>query len=256
MVAEIFPNPTVKEVAFEIRYPNLFSIENRIGDVQEKIMHEFPESKLILRRHLVFADVGPEGKLESLPPPQPSKKIWHFESKAKHEIDISTSSLSIVSKHHKTYNNPGYEKKFRDVIDFVLTNFLQVISIPIIQRIGLRYIDECPLPLKDNKTFKEYYNSSFPIDRYPIDDATFVYFQVHTKRGGHNLIYKERLVKYGDEYKLILDFDGFETDVPSKDSLRITDELHEIIETEYFSTIREPVKQFMRRRVVADEQTS
>jgi len=257
MAGEIFPNPTVKRVAFEIRFPNLFSIDRNIGDFQEKILREFPESKLIFRRQIVFADIGPEGKLESVPEQietQGGRKIWRFESKDKHVIEVLTNSLVITSEHHKTYNNPGYEKKFRDVIRFVLTKFFEVFSIPIINRIGLRYIDECPLPSKDNKTLMEHYNSSFPINRYPIDDSVGLYFEIRTKRGNHNLVYRERLVTKNGKYKLVLDFDGYETDVPSEDFLKVTDELHQIIETEYFNTIKEPVIEYMRKGGISDEQ--
>ena len=255
MAVEIFPNPTVKKVIFEIRYPNLFAIEKRIGDFQAKIIGEFPESKLVFRRHLVFADVGPEGKLESVPESEPRgvKKIWYFESEDKHILNVLTNALSITTEHHKTYNNPGYDRKFRDIIEFVLTNFFDVISIPTMKRIGLRYIDECPLPSKDNKTLKEYYNSTFPIDRYPIDDATSAFFEIRTKRANHNLTYRERMLEEDGEYKLILDFDGFETNVPSKDFLRVTDELHDVIETEYFGIIKEPVKEYMRKGKIQDE---
>jgi len=44
----------------------------------------------------------------------------------------------------------------------------------------------------------------------------------------------------------MLDFDGFEMDVTSTDFLRVTDELHEMIEKEYFSIIKEPIKEYMR----------
>jgi hypothetical protein len=60
------------------------------------------------------------------------------------------------------------------------------------------------------------------------------------------LIYREVLAKEGDRYKLMLDFDGFEKDVVSADFLRVTDELHEMIEEEYFSIIKEPIKEYMR----------
>lgn len=247
MAGEIFPNPTVKKVVFEMRFPNLFAIEKKIGDFQEKIMDQFPESKLVFRRQVLFADVGPEGQLQSIPDQVQGRKIWHFESKEKHEINVLTNSLAIFSEHHKTYNNPASEKKFRDVIEFVSGKFFEVVSIPTINRIGLAYIDECPLPSKDNKTLKEYYNSTFPIERYPIDDAIGVHFEIRTKRGNHNLIYRETLVENKGDFKLVLNFDGYEINVPSKDLLRVTDELHEIIETEYFNTIKDPVKEYMRK---------
>ena len=47
-INEIFPKPTVTQVIFQIRFPNLFFIENKIGDLQLKIMKEFPHSKLII----------------------------------------------------------------------------------------------------------------------------------------------------------------------------------------------------------------
>lgn len=249
MPMEVFPYPTVKEVDFEIKYPNLFSVENKIGDFQARIIDKFPESQQVFHRHMLFADVGPEGKLTGIPDqlgPDISKKTWIFKSTQQHEIRVTTNSLAIVSLHHKTYNNPSSAEKFREVIDFVVSNFFQTITVPIIKRIGLRYIDECPLPSKDNETLSRLYNSTFPIGRFPIANAEGIYFEITTKRNNHNLIYREGLAKEGDRYKLILDFDGFEMDVTSTDFLRVTDELHEMIEEEYFSIIKEPIKEYMR----------
>ena len=47
MPTEVFLHPTVKEVAFEIKFPHLFSIENKIGEFQDKIILQFPESSQI-----------------------------------------------------------------------------------------------------------------------------------------------------------------------------------------------------------------
>ena len=65
-INEVFPNPTVKQVIFQIRFPNLFYMENKIGDLQLKIMKEFPQSALILRRQILLADIGSETKLENI----------------------------------------------------------------------------------------------------------------------------------------------------------------------------------------------
>ena len=65
-INEVFPNPTVKLVAFEIKYPNLFFLESKIGDLQIEIMEQFPESALGFRRQVVFADIGPKAKVEEL----------------------------------------------------------------------------------------------------------------------------------------------------------------------------------------------
>ena len=79
-ITEIFPNPTVKQVIFQIKFPNLFYLESKIGDFQTKILSTFPESALLFRRKIVFAELGPKGKLEELPESQEEQgnKIWQF----------------------------------------------------------------------------------------------------------------------------------------------------------------------------------
>lgn len=246
VIREVFPNPTVKQVVFEIRFPSLFYIENKIGEFQIKIIKEFPNSNLLYRRHLLIADMGPKAKFEPPVEQEEGAKVWEFQSDKKYSLNVTTNSLYIVSEHHKTYALEGADK-FRDTIKFALDNFLEVTKIPVINRVGLRYIDECPLPSKDNETFGAYYNSVFPIDRFSISDATEMSFRTVGKRGDYNLIYMETLLKQKDEYKLILDFDGFAEKVKSEDCLNVTDRLHEIISNEYEHTIKGPVYDYMRR---------
>jgi len=244
---EVFQYPTVKEVDFEIRFPHLFLIENKIGEFQEGIASEFPESQLVLERPMVITSTGFEGKSERIPEPEPSisRKSWVFKSEKGYELRVSTNTLTIISGHHKTYNNPAGDR-FRDIISLATDNLFRIVKIPILKRIGLRYTDECPLPSKDNATLTKFYNSTFPSNRFPISDAEGSYFQITTKRKNHNLIFREALVKQDDKYKLILDFDGFETQVQSADMQKVTDELHSIIEEEYFNIVKDPLREYMR----------
>lgn len=255
VIDEIFPNPTVKQRIFEIRFPNLFFLEDKMGDLQLRVMNKFPDTSLIFRRQVVFVDKGPEGKLEKLPPPldeEVGKKIWRFRSDMNYEFNVTSSSLHITSKYHKTYNL-GEGDKFRDVIKLVCDNFFEVVGIPIIKRLGFRYIDECPLPSKDNATFGSYYNSVFPIGRFDMADAQEMDFRTVVKKNDFNLTYMESLRKIEDGYKLILDFDGFANDVRSEDYLRVTDELHRIILEEFERTVKEPVFEYMRQERVGNE---
>lgn len=230
-INEVFPNPTAKQVVFQIRFPNLFYMENRIGDLQLKIMKEFPQSALLFRRQVVFADIGPEGKLENVPgdlDKEAGKKIWQFKSEKNFQLNVLSDSLDITSEYHKTYNLEGGDK-FRDIIKFVLDRFFEVTSMPIINRIGLRYIDECPIPSKDNSTFKSYYNSIFPLDRFNLADINEMDFKTMIRKGDYYLRYIESLQKVEDEYKLFLDFDGFAENINPIDYLTVTDDLHTII---------------------------
>ena len=162
-------------------------------------------------------------------------------------MNVLSDSLDITSQYHKTYN-VGEGDKFREIIKFVLDSFVEITSVPILNRIGLRYIDECPIPSKDNATFKSYYNSIFPIARFDLAKANEMDFKTLIKKGDYYLRYIESLQKVGGEYKLILDFDGFAEKIATEDYLRVTDELHEIISREYECTIKEPVYDYMRTK--------
>ena len=181
-IKEIFSFPTVKQVIFQIRYPNLFIIENKIGEIQLRIMDRFTDSKLLHRRQLVFADIGPDGKLENIPEELDqtfSKKVWQFICEDKYNLNITSNSLAITSNIHKSYNR-GDDEKFRDIISYVLDHFFEVINIPIINRIGLRYIDEMPIFEKTNYNINLYYRSTFDIERFKFEESSEMLFRAVT----------------------------------------------------------------------------
>lgn len=248
-ITEIFPNPTVKTVIFEVKYPNLFFIESKIGDIQLKLLSQFPDSKFGYRRGILVADVGPENNLNIMKDEEQLRtvKIWQFYKENKYNLNILQNKFDIESNLHKTYNL-GDENKFRDVIKFVLDGFLSVIDLPKFNRVGLRYIDVCPIPEKNNNVFSEYYNSVFPISKFPIENATEMFFRTVSKRNEYNIIYREELFKEKEEYKLILDFDAFAENINTSDCLAVTDNLHNIISDEYIDKIKDPVYEYMRRR--------
>ncbi|MFA5164204.1 MAG: TIGR04255 family protein [Candidatus Omnitrophota bacterium] len=249
-IKEVFMNPTVKEVIFQIRFPNLFYIENKIGEIQTRIMEKFPKSALLFRRKLLFADVGPEGKIEEIPSVEgQGKKIWRFNSDNNFQLNILSDSLDITSSYHKTYNL-GDGDKFRDIIKYVMDNFLAVVSLPIINRIGLRYVDECPVLEKTNSTFAKWYNTAFPLSRFSIDNAIEMSFNTTLKRSEYCIRYVESLAKHKnkEEYKLVLDYDGYAVNIKSSEYLKTTDELHDLISNEYENTIKEPVYEYMRHK--------
>jgi len=248
-ITEVFPNPTVTGVHFEIRFPSLFFIEQRIGDFQTKIMDKFPESSLVLRRRVIFADIGPEGKLE--PPPGDTTaitKMWNFKSGTGVELNVLSDSLALHSTRHKTYNNPNSDERFRDIIACVTESFFQIAPIPVISRLGLRYIDECPVLKKENKTFQKWYKTTFPLSRFNLADAREMVFRATVSKKGHFIRFMESLYCKNATDILVLDFDGFAEKVKSGDCLAVTDKLHKLISDEFEASIRDPVYKFMRKR--------
>lgn len=251
-IKEVFPNSTVKQVIFQIKFPNLFSIESKIGDFQTKIISEFPESSLAFRKQIVFADIGPEGKIEQLPGgPSEGQKIWQFKSEKKINLNILTNSLDLTSNYHKTYNNKDATVRFRDTIKLVLDNFLSIVKLPIIQRIGLRYIDECPIPEQKTATFKEWYNTVFPFERFSIEETMETNYVTLVRRNEYFIRYLESF--NAEQKKYILDFDSYAQNIKPEDLLGVTDKLHELISNEFEKTIKTPVIEYMRKDLKKEE---
>lgn len=247
-ITEIFPNPTVKTVAFEAKYPNLFFLESKIGDLQVKLMNRFPEASLLYRQKFVFADIPPGGQIpESQSADETSgQKVWQFRS-PQSVINVQSNSIVIQSDFHKTYNNPNSTERFRDSIQFVMDAFLEVTKIPLFSRIGLRYIDECPILEKTNESFSQYYNSVFPLTRFNLADASEMDFKAVVRRDHSHVRYVESLQRVeGGGFKLLMDFDGFQERVSAEQYLTITDQLHSLISVEFEASIKEPLYVHMR----------
>ena len=246
-ITEVFSNPAVKTVIFQIRFLNLFFIEKIIGDYQVKIMHYFKDSALILSKELNIL-VGPQNQpLPSIDRPKPAN-IWQFITPQQNvRLSVQTNSLDIVSTSHKSYAM-GEEEKFRDIIQLALNPFFALVRIPVITRIGLRYIDDCPVIQKNNTSFSQYYHSAFPLDRFPIDTADSMDFRVTIRRGDYSLNYRETLKKVDDKFVLELDFDGFALNIKPTKYLSVTDDLHTLISNEFEATANQSLLEYMRKK--------
>jgi len=248
-ITEVFPNPTVKQVSFEIRFPNLFFIESKIGELQIRIMDKFPESALLFQRQLLFA-VSTE-KIEDLQkkvPQEEGVKIWQFSNPALgYKLDISGSNLAISSTSHKTYNNQQSDNRFRDIIAHVVDPFFRLTNLPTLNRVGLRYIDECPFKEKTTTKFLNHFNSCFATTRFSIEDSIEHQYIAFVKRNEYFIRYVETYNANVNTTSITLDFDGSANNVPSAACLDTTDRLHDIIVEEYEATIKEPVYEYMRK---------
>lgn len=260
-IDEVFPNPTVKKVIFEARFPHLFSMESLVGQYQHRIMERFPESKLLFSTPLVIAshkshELDLEQQKGNLPESEAVQKIWNFQSGTGVQLNVQTASLDMTSTMHKTYANPTQEDRFKDAIEFAVGRFLEVTQIPLFSRIGLRYIDECPVPGKDTRRFREYYNTTLCLDRFPLEDAREFQLLARVTRGDYFLTFRETLKGLGNEAKLVLDFDGYAENVPTSEYLSVTDRLHGIILEEFEQSIKEPVYAHMRKAPEDDNGTA
>lgn len=249
----VYKNPTVKKVIFQIRFPNLFFMENIVPDFQRDIMSMFPQSSLAIRKQFVLADVGSAWKKQDIPEDLEelqTAKIWQFKSDTGVDLNVQNNSLDMTTNSHTTYYAPDEPDCFRDILQFVLDYFFKWTKILQVARVGLRYIDESPMPeILDNDHFREYYDTTFPLDRFPIENARAMLTRSEVQKGDNFLAFVETIGKRQPDGSqvLILDFDGFANNIKSDDCLKVTDKLHELIHTEWESFIKDPVRVLMSK---------
>jgi uncharacterized protein (TIGR04255 family) len=247
---EVFATPLVKQVAFEIRFPNLFFIEGRIGDFQVQVMKDFPQSELVQRRSfMLLAGNVDSPQAQELAKQQASdiEKIWQFKSESGTRVEISSRNLVVVAEKHISYHEGG-DKSFRSVVEKVVAQFFGLIQIPIVQRVGLRYINECPLFDKTTKTFKGCYNSVLPVDRFGLENLSIANCIVVAKSGDMQIQHAESLrfaTPTGDI--LVLDLDASSENVAAERVLATADGLHNLIAVEFRTVIKEPIVEYMRK---------
>lgn len=247
-ITEIFARPPVKQVFFEIKYPHLFIIEKNIGEFQQKIISTFPDSALVFRSQVMITSRSSADVTERPEQPEegPTAKIWQFSTENKEIIlSIQSNALAISSTHHKTYDL-GEGDKFRGVIQFVMNEFIDFVAIPKISRIGLRYINECPIFSMNTSEFQEYYNSAFPLDKFTLEELTEMLVKATVRKGDYFINYSETLKHVENENILVLDYDSYSFNIPTEDYLVVLDALHENINMEFDMSTTDKFKDFMR----------
>lgn len=240
---EVFPRAPLIEVAYEVRFPSMFYIPQAIGQFQINIMDDFPKASQLFTTQFAIEDGIPKFSAEDAGKMVPS---WQFESEnGKTKISIRLDRLGIISQEYNSYDHPS-GAKFRDAINKIVTEFLRVVPIKRFERVGLRYIDHCPLDEKTNQYFKKYYVPMFDIEKNRIEDIVDSHMVMRKRIGAYGLVYQCKIAKMDEKYKYIMDFDSYAERVESADFLSVTDELRKIDRSEFFAGITDNFKQYMR----------
>jgi len=175
------------------------------------------------------------------------EKIWQFKSGSGTRVEVSSRNLIIVAEQHYSYHEGG-DKSFRSVVEKVVTNFFKITQIPVAQRVGLRYINECPLFDRTTKTFKDCYNSILPVDKLGLENLSRAECIAVAKSGEMQIQHMEAL-RFATPTTdiLVLDLDASTENVATENVLVTTDGLHDVIATEFRNVIKEPIVDFMRK---------
>ena len=113
-------------------------------------------------------------------------------------------------------------------------------------RLGIRYIDYCPLEQLENEYFKNFYIPIFDIDRYKLEDILENRILFRVRKNDYQLLFQSAIREIDDSYKYIMDFDGYAINVEASNFINVTDDLKRLIKNEFISNVTENFKQYMR----------
>jgi uncharacterized protein (TIGR04255 family) len=247
---ETFLHPTVTQVIFQLRFPKLFFLQSKIGELQLELMSRFPKSESVVQRALFIAQ-GPHDKLQELLKERPNdedERIWTFEDDGGLKVEVKLDSLTVVSTKHKSYRNEV--NSFRDNLQFIVGVFLKHAPLQRIARVGFRYVDECPFPSLTNDCFLRYFNSCLPLDRFRVHECSEMACRANRVSDVGSLRYVEGIFVKGTRNILLIDMDAYAEEVLASDILTTTDGLHTLIRREFEGTVKEPVLAYMRTGVL------
>lgn len=240
---EVFKYPTVKEVAFEVRFSEIFFMEKMIGDFQLEIMESFPISKKLEKPYTIIFE-GENSKFAETS--NKTRTTWQFLTETRQTtVLIRSDRLNILTKEFKTYNHPDHPR-FRDIITEVVSRFLDKFPIKQFERIGLRYIDHCPLEEKNNNYFKNYYEPIFDIEKFKLEDIIENFNLFRLKKENYELLFQSGIRKISDDYNYFMDFDGYTKNISINEYLDHLDKIFVMINDLYFDNITEEFKKYMR----------
>lgn len=234
LLQKVFPNPPVREVAFEIRFNPLLKVQRDVADFQERIVRGYPSYSR--ERLLIDAD---------------EVDAWRFTSEdGAHTIRLSERSFGFITNRYSSFENYKSELLAR------LAVFTDVFAVKIVKRVGLRYINNIPVEIDSGqRLLSEYVNPLIDLQRFRVEELTRFACEVRLRKDKGNLTIRTGLinippgvtgtVQRGSVYILDLDFyDERELAIPTSELL---DEFHREIQDEFLAHLKEEYLRIMEK---------
>jgi uncharacterized protein (TIGR04255 family) len=225
---ELFAHPSVREVAFEVRFAPRLRIAPEVWRIQDTLAESYPAVSQEMQPQ-------PDGRvLQAYVFANPEKR---------RSVKVSQENFVIVFNEYSSFEEFKEEALARArafAAEFTIQNF---------QRTGLRYVNHIELkPGQGIQDLRRYVN--LPVDAERFDPASIEQFltEFRIASGAHKITVRGALLQMPgrDSGLFILDFDcyAFSGDLGSLPTM--LDEFHHKIQLQFLEHIREEYKQIMR----------
>lgn len=230
---EVFLNNPLREVAFEIRFPMNLRVMCGIYEVQELLKDDYPE---VSREETKSLDT-------------PTEITYVFSNPERSRtVRVGEDRFAVSFTRYESFEEfkaqaLGYSKRFCNMHNIEQLN-----------RVGLRYINNIPIPIEGNNVSLNRYVTPYLNDtlvqsnllnRFAvqlvmrIDDFLL---QVHS-----GLVIEPEMLNQGNVV-YILDLDAFIGKTKAEELSGLLDRFHHRVQIEFLSHITEEYKEQMRRQ--------
>ena len=229
---EIFPNPSIREVAFEVRFAPRLRVVPEIWRVQEKLAETYTE-------------VAEESA------PQPDGRILQVyvfsNPSARRIIKVSQENFIVI------FNTYGSFEDFKKESLARVQDFSSQFEVKTYHRAGLRYVNHIELPAQDGvRLLQRYVNVPVDFSRFDPKAIDQLLTEFRLRAGQHKITVRGALIQIptkAQQLLYILDLDCYGLGHFEAGSLSpFLDEFHHHIQIQFLEHITDEYKSIMRRR--------
>lgn len=229
---EVFPRPAVREVAFEIRFAPRFRVNAELWKLQDQLVDQYPEASV---EPVMFQPSGPILNVN----------VFQNQSTGK-VIKVSQENFVIASTRYTCFED------FKDEVVKRTEDFRAAFGLTMVSRVGLRYVNNVPLPPGSLSTsLLRFVRPFVDFDRVGIDTVEQFVSEIRARHNEHEVTIRGALLPPLDDGRrmYILDIDCHSAGPQSADRIpHLLDVFHETAQRFFLDHITEELKGVMRRK--------
>lgn len=231
-LSEVFPNPSVREVAFEVRFAPRLRVGPEVWRIQDKLADAYPEIT-------EEGSAQPDGRIV---------RVYIFSDPVNHRlIKISQENFATIFNSYTRFEDFKTEAISRT------NDFAELFEVKTYHRAGLRYVNHIELSSKDGiQLLRKYINVPIDFQRFEESSIEQLLTEFRLKAGKNKLTIRGALIQLPtkiQELLYILDLDCYSSGHFEPGSLpTLLEEFHKQIQVEFLRYVTEEYKTVMRRK--------
>lgn len=225
-LAEVFPHPPLREVAFELRFPARLRVQAEIWRLQDQLLGQYPEvgKESALQPNGVFLDVA----------------VFRNPADAR-VIKVTNQNFLIAFTRYECF------EVFKEELINRTDQFCSTFGIDQLSRVGLRYVNEIVLPSADPAALLNYVRPLVSFDRFPENLVEQFALELRAYYRTHSVAVRTALLP-GVLRTYVLDIDCHHSaSTLHSDYPRLLDQFHDSAQAIFLDHITEQYKALMRR---------